>query len=274
MMESQTRQHNSQWGEELETECQHQGHRLGQRRDGLPTAGKRRLSPVRSGLRDRPERKPIIIRNLYAVLNNTEILENKNDHTMIRIRLHGTKDSTTVNAMIDSGATEDFIDQEFCNKYQIKTIKAKNSREIYLAHAEPSSMGPVTHIARIPMDIGAHREITTFQVVKLQHHDAILGMPWLKNHNPRIDWGQGMITFDSERCTTMCLKESPTVYAIPETEAWEENLVSRFSTIQANKDKCMLVKKTHKDGKIPTKGTRGAAGHDLNAIEDKTIPAK
>ena len=75
-------------------------------------------------------------------------MENKNDHTMIRIRLHGIEDNTTVNAMIDSGATEDFIDQEFCNKHQIKTIKAKNSREIYLADGESNSMGPVTRIAR------------------------------------------------------------------------------------------------------------------------------
>jgi len=103
---------------------------------------------------------------------------------MKKIRLHAIKDSTSVNAMIDSGATEDFIDQEFCNKNQIRTIKANNSREIYLADGEPSSMWPVTHIARVPMDIGAHRELTTFQVAKLQHHEAILGMPWLKNHNP------------------------------------------------------------------------------------------
>jgi len=193
---------------------------------------------------------------------------------MIKIRLHGINDSTTVNAMIDSGATEDFIDQEFCHKYKIRTTKAKNPREIYLADGEPSSMGPVTHIATVPMDIGAHSEITTFQVAKLQNHEAILGMPWLKNHNPRIDWGQGKITFDSEKCTTMCLNELPTVYAIPEAEALEENLVSRFSTIQAKKDKSILVKKMHKNAKIPTKGTRGAAGHDLYAIEDKTIPAK
>jgi len=135
-------------------------------------------------------------------------------------------------------------------------------------------MGPVTHTATVPMDIGADREITTFQVAKLQNHEAILGMPWLKSHNPRIDWGQGKITFDSEKCTTMCLNESPTVYAIPQAEALEENLVSRFSTIQAKKDKRILVKKMHKNAKIPTKGTRGAAGHDLYAIEDKTIPAK
>jgi len=193
---------------------------------------------------------------------------------MVKIRLHGMHDNTTVNAMIDSGATEDFIDQEFCNKCQIRTTKAKNPREIYLADGEPSSMGPVTHIATVPIDIGAHKEITTFQVARLQNHEVILGMPWLKNHNPRIDWGQGKITFDSDRCTTMCLNEFPTVYTIPEVEALEENQVSRFSTIQAKEDKRILVKKIHKDAKMPTKGTRGAAGHDLYVIEDKTIPAK
>jgi len=181
------------------------------------------MSPVRNGLRDRPERKPIIIRNLYAILNTTEMLENEKDHTIVKIRLHGIKNSTTINPMIDSGATEDFIDQEFCDKYQIPTIRARSPREIYLADGEPSSMGPVTHIAKVRMDIGAHREMTTFQVANLQNHEAILGMPWLKNHNPRIDWGQGKITFDSKKCTTMCLKESPTVYAIPEAEALEEN---------------------------------------------------
>jgi len=129
-MESQTKQHNSKRNEKLETGCQNQSHRHGCRKDRLLTGGKQQPSPVRSGLRDRPERKPIIIRNLYTILNNTETLENQNDHTMIRIRLHGIKDSITVNAMIDSGATEDFIDQEFCNKHQIRTIKAKNSREI------------------------------------------------------------------------------------------------------------------------------------------------
>jgi len=262
-MESSTKQHCDQRSQKRETGHQNQIYQYGQRRNDSPTGGKRRLSPVRNGLRDRPERKPIIIRNLYAVLDNTETLENENDHTRIKIRLQGINNCTIMNAMIDSGATEDFINQEFCNKYQIRTTKAKDSREIYLADGEPSSMGPVTHIAKVPMDIGAHKEITTFQVSKLQNHQAILGMPWLRNHNPRIDWGQGKITFDSETCTTMCLNESPTVYTIPEAEALEENLVSRFSTIQAKKDKCILVKKMHKDAKIPTKGTRGAAGHDL-----------
>jgi len=92
--------------------------------------------------------------------------------------------------MIDSGATEDFIHQDFCNKYQIQTTKAKNSREIYLADGKSSSIESVTHIAKVHIDIGAYRELTTFQVAKLQNHKAILGMPWLKNHDSRIDWSK------------------------------------------------------------------------------------
>ena len=128
---------------------------------------------------------------------------------MIKIHLHGKQGTVAINAMIDSGATEDFIDQEVCNKHGIKTIKATNPREIYLADGKPSAMGPVTHIAKVPMDINSHRELATFQVANLLHHEVILGMPWLKEHNPTIDWNEKKITFNSERCTTWCLNSSP-----------------------------------------------------------------
>jgi len=145
------------------------------------------MSPVRHGLRDRPERKPIIMENYYAALNYTDTLENDNDHIMVKIQLHGGKESVTINAMIDSGATEEVIDREVCNKHGIKMIKAKNPREIYLADGKPSAMGRVTHITKVPMNIRSHRELATFQVANLQNHEVILGMPWLREHNPKID---------------------------------------------------------------------------------------
>jgi len=52
---------------------------------------------------------------------------------MVKIQLQGQKESVTINAMIDSEATEDFRDRQVCNKHGIKIIKAKNPREIYLA---------------------------------------------------------------------------------------------------------------------------------------------
>src|ERR1700712_1723269 len=185
-------------------------------RRGTGTVGKRRLSPVRDGLRDRPERKPIILENYYAALNHTETLEHDNDHIMVKIQLHGKKETVTINAMIDSGATEDLIDEGICNKHVIKMIKAKYPREIYLTDGKSIAMGPVTHMTKVLIDISSHRELATFQVANLQNHEVILGMPWLRKHNPTIDWNDRKITFNSERCTTGCLNSSPVAYAIPE----------------------------------------------------------
>ena len=77
-------------------------------------------------------------------------------------------------------------------------IKAKNTSQIYLADGKPSARGPVTHMTKVPMDVSSHRELETFQVANLQNHEVILGMPWLREHNPTIDWNDKRITFNSE----------------------------------------------------------------------------
>jgi len=223
--------------------------------------------------------------NYYAALNYTEILDNDKDHIMVKIQLHGEKESVTINAMIDSGATEDFIDREVCHTHGIKMIKAKNPREIYLADGKPTAMGPVTHMTKVPMDISSHRELATFQLANLQNNEVILGMPWLKEHNRTIDWNDKRITFNSERCMTWYLKSSPVAYAVPEDKALEENLITRFSKIQAKKgrttksgptanDQSVRVKKLSAEARVPIKGTARAAGHDLYANEGTDVPAR
>jgi len=174
--------------------------------------------------------------------------------------------------MIDSGATEDFIDREVCNKHGIKIIKAKNPREVYRADGQPSAMGPVTHMTKVPIDLSSHRELATFQVANLQNHEVILGMPWVREYDPRLNWYDKRITLNSERCTTWYLKSSPVAYAIPEEKALEENLTTRFYKIQAKDgptagDQTVRVKKLSAEARVPMKGSARAAGHDLYAIE-------
>jgi len=33
-----------------------------------------------------------------------------------------------------------------------------------------------------------HTEQIQFDVINMENHAMILGMPWLKRHNPRVDW--------------------------------------------------------------------------------------
>jgi len=134
-------------------------------------------------------------------------------------------------------------------------------------------MGPITHTAKVPRGIGSYRDLATFQVAKLLNHEVILGMSWLKQHHPQINWSQGKITFKSELCTTWCLKESPAVYSISEDEAGEENFQVEFGAVRGKKDQRVKVKKLDPQAKIPTRGSGQRAGHDLYANEDKTIAA-
>ena len=129
-------------------------------------------------------------------------------------------------------------------------------------------------MTKVHMDISSHKELTTFQVAILQNHEVILGMPWLRKHNLMIDWNDKKITFDDERCTTWCLNSSHVAYAIPEEKALEENLITRFSEIQAEKDQRVKVKKLFPMARVPTKGSDKAAGHDLYANEGTEIPAR
>jgi len=108
--------------------------------------------------------------NYYAALNYTEILDNDKDHIMVQIQLHGEKESVTINARIDSGAREDFIDREVYDKDGIKMIKAKDASDIYLADGKPRAMGPVTHMTKVPLDIISLRELASFQVANLENH--------------------------------------------------------------------------------------------------------
>ena len=75
---------------------------------------------------------------------------------------------------------------------------AEKPPEIYLADGNLSEMGPITHIAEVPMEIGGHKEIATLQVGNLRNHEIILEMPWLKGHSPKIDWEEEKISFHSE----------------------------------------------------------------------------
>jgi len=181
--------------------------------------------------------------------------------------------------MIDSGAIEYFIEEEFCNKHGITMIKAKSPREIFLPDRKPSVMGRVTPITKVSIDISSHRKLATFQVANLQSPEVILGMAWLREHNPTIDWNEKQLRFNSEPCTSWCLRSSPVAYAIPDERAPEEDLITRFSKVQINKgqsanNQSVRVKKLSIEARVPTKGSAKAAGHDLYANEGTHLSAR
>ena len=123
-------------------------------------------------------------------------------------------------AMIDCGATSNFLDPGFAKTYDIPLLKKLVPREVELVDGTLISSGPVTH-GTLPLGISidSHHETLSFDVAKLKHYPIILGLGWLWHHNPYIDWKHNQILFISDYCVEHCLATAPFTQALPDLDS-------------------------------------------------------
>uniref|UniRef100_A0A8C5MEV2 Gypsy retrotransposon integrase-like protein 1 n=1 Tax=Leptobrachium leishanense TaxID=445787 RepID=A0A8C5MEV2_9ANUR len=106
----------------------------------------------------------------------------------------------TVPAMIDSGASGCFIDIALASTLKIPLVSKKQPIVVQLLDGSPLKTGPVSQ-ETIPLEVSigtTHREMLSFDVVGSPIFPVILGLPWLRKHNPVIDWQHGTLSFSTE----------------------------------------------------------------------------
>jgi len=58
--------------------------------------------------------------------------------------------------------------------------------------------GPVTHDTQVSMTINNHEEKIRLHCITIGNAPVILGLPWLKLHNPAIDWRAHRLSFHEQ----------------------------------------------------------------------------
>jgi hypothetical protein len=71
----------------------------------------------------------------------------------------------------------------------------------------------------VELTINNHHETIRLHCITIGNSPIIIGLPWLKRHNPNIDWREGWVTFDSVRCAKECLDTSPHATTVAEEQA-------------------------------------------------------
>ena len=122
----------------------------------------------------------------------------------ITLWVYGHKVQTE--ALVDSGATANFIDRNFVENNHLVTTKLATPYKVTNADGTPNKSGRITHYVRAYLGIGDHRTKNMFLVTDLGDKDAMIGHTYLHRHNPEIDWRNGEWEFT--RCLDTCHHEA------------------------------------------------------------------
>ena len=114
------------------------------------------------------------------------------------VDISGLSTKKTVAAMIDSGATGVFISAAFVRRNNVVTKPLKHPIVLYNIDGTLNKAGTITHVARLRLQVGSFDELVEFLVTNISTEDVILGIPWLREVNPQINWREGKITFNGE----------------------------------------------------------------------------
>ena len=104
--------------------------------------------------------------------------------------------------MVDSGATTKFINQRFVKENRVRTRKLGRPIPLYNIDGSLNNDGSITEVAILQMQIGDHNEEIVLNVTDIGPEDVIIGLDWLREHNPEIDWETG--SFKLSRCPDTC----------------------------------------------------------------------
>jgi hypothetical protein len=140
--------------------------------------------------------------------NGRQLYDYKNQPTaQLKATLSGTHIKLYVElpmgrawTLIDSGATNNFMNPRFKENRQVRTNPLPFTVPVAGLDGEVLSGGVSEETILLPMSVYGHPELIKFNVLETGDYDIVLGIPWLRKHNPSIDWQSGRITFNRCKC--------------------------------------------------------------------------
>ena len=93
-------------------------------------------------------------------------------------------------ALIDSGATDNFIDYKSVVRLRLGTKALKQHRPVRNVDGSLNRAGTISRYCDLIVQKGQQKERTRFYVTNLGKDRVILGYPWLAKFNPQISDGK------------------------------------------------------------------------------------
>ena len=134
---------------------------------------------------------------MYATVSSCclQEIDPHSKHFRIGVHLGGEK----TRAMLDSGATGLFVNRKYAAKRNLPMFPLHDQLPLYNIDGTSNKAGTITHFCQARLVAGDHDQEWDFLVTDLGPEDLILGLPWLRAVNPKVDWEDGTVELEAER---------------------------------------------------------------------------
>jgi hypothetical protein len=98
-----------------------------------------------------------------------------------------------VSALVDSGATENFVNIQMAECWAMPQKMLPKPQPIINVDGTENKAGMVKEACILEVEHRGDQQLQRFYVTDLGFDRILLGYPWLSAFNPRIDWKTGAV---------------------------------------------------------------------------------
>src|SRR5882672_3466253 len=111
----------------------------------------------------------------------------------IRFYVHSIAKRAEAIALLDSGATENFINLSYAKWLKLLIKQLPTLQTLLNVDGTENKSRKLQFYTNLNVQTGATKTTLQFFLSDLGEHKAILGYPWFSAMQPRIDWKRGWI---------------------------------------------------------------------------------
>jgi hypothetical protein len=111
----------------------------------------------------------------------------------IRTYVHSKSKRAELVALVDLGATENFMNLQYAEYLQLPIKRFTEPRRLLNVNGTPNKGGTLQFYTDLNVQTGTQHTALRFFLSELGDNKVILGYPWFAAVQPRIDWKRGWI---------------------------------------------------------------------------------
>jgi len=155
----------------------------------------------------------------------------------VRLYIHSTRKRAEMVALLDSGATENFMNLKYTTGMGLPIKRLPKPRRLLNVDGSANRMGSLKFYVDLKARMGSKNVLMRFFLSDLGENHVILGYPWFTAFQPNIDWAKGWID----------VSHLPIILTVPTTlpssKTIEQPLIIAFVTIGSADDRQTIASK-------------------------------